>query len=106
MTKAGPCEAPGCAASNGGNNDGVSEGVRRRDFLDIAPVAFAGTGAAIAAWPLIGSINPSAIMLAQTTIKVDLEPIELAHRVVVVSSHLGRVPLGQREGEDHGRYEG
>lgn len=57
--------------------------VRRRDFLNIAPLAVAGTGAAFALWPLIDSMNPSADLLAQSKIEVDLAPIEPGQRVTV-----------------------
>ena len=57
--------------------------MRRRDFIHIAPVAFAGTGAAAAVWPLIDSMNPSADVVAQATIEVDLQPIEPGQRITV-----------------------
>ena len=71
------------AASNGAGKDGGTEGVRRRDFIHIAPVAFAGTGAAVAVWPLIDSMNPSADVVAQAMIEVDLQPIEPGQRITV-----------------------
>lgn len=71
------------AASNAADKDGSTEGVRRRDFIHIAPVAFAGTGAAAAIWPLIDSMNPSADVVAQARIEVDLQPIEPGQRITV-----------------------
>lgn len=57
--------------------------VRRRDFLHVAPVAMAAVGGAAAAWPLIDSMNPSADVLALSSIDVDLSAIELGQRVTV-----------------------
>lgn len=57
--------------------------MRRRDFLNIAPVAAAGTGAVIALWPLIDSMNPSAEVLAQSSTDVDLASVEAGQRITV-----------------------
>ena len=57
--------------------------IRRRDFLNVAPVAAAAVGAAVASWPLIDSMNPSADILAQSSTDVDLAPIEQGQRVTV-----------------------
>lgn len=130
-------------------------GMRRRDFLNIAPVAMGGTGLAVSVWPLIDSFNPSADVIAEATVDVDLRPIELGQRVAVswrkqpvfinrrtsdeieraraddgssalidpetddervldpewlivvgVCTHLGCIPLGQRVGEERGKYGG
>ena len=48
---------------------------RRRDFLNIAAVAWAGVGAGIVVLPLINQMNPSADVLAQSTTDVDLSKI-------------------------------
>ena len=50
-------------------------GVRRRDFINIAAVSFAGVGAVAVAVPLINQMNPSADVLAQATTEVDLSAI-------------------------------
>lgn len=63
---------------------GEEPSVRRRDFLNVAAVATAGTGASIALWPLIDSLNPSADVLAQATIEVDLRPIETGQRITAI----------------------
>lgn len=70
---------------NPGNHVGLSESseIRRRDFLHVAPVAVAGTGALIATWPFMDSMNPSADVLAQASTQVDLTPIEPAQRITV-----------------------
>ncbi|WP_199554709.1 ubiquinol-cytochrome c reductase iron-sulfur subunit [Sandaracinobacteroides hominis] len=52
------------------------DGVRRRDFIYVATVAFAGVGAAAVAVPLINQMNPSADVLAMASVEVDLAPIQ------------------------------
>lgn len=49
---------------------------RRRDYLSIAAVSFAGVGAGVIALPLINQMNPSADVLAQSTTAVDLSAIQ------------------------------
>ena len=54
----------------------VRDGVRRRDFINIAAVSFAGVGVAAIALPLIDQMNPSADVLALASIEVDVSAIE------------------------------
>lgn len=49
--------------------------VRRRDFINIAAVSFAGVGAGIIAIPLVNQMNPSADVLAEATLELDLSAI-------------------------------
>lgn len=58
--------------------------VRRRDFLNIAAVSFAGVGAGVIAIPLITQMNPSADVLAQAAIEVDLASIEVGQAIKTV----------------------
>ncbi len=59
------------------HDDGVTEdGVRRRDFLNIAAVSFAGVGAVAVVFPLVNQMNPSADVLAEASIDVDISAIE------------------------------
>jgi ubiquinol-cytochrome c reductase iron-sulfur subunit len=51
------------------------EGVRRRDFLNVAAVSFAGVGAVAVALPLIGQMNPPADVLALAQTEVDISKI-------------------------------
>ncbi len=62
----------------------AGDGETRRDFIYLLAGATAGVGALAAVWPLIDSMNPSAEVLALSTIEVDLAPIELGQRVTVV----------------------
>jgi ubiquinol-cytochrome c reductase iron-sulfur subunit len=54
----------------------VIENPRRRDYLTIAAVSFAGVGAGVTLLPLINSMNPSADVLAQSTTELDVSAIE------------------------------
>lgn len=51
------------------------EGVRRRDFVSIAAVAFAGVGALAIVPALLNQMNPSADVLALASIEADLSQI-------------------------------
>jgi ubiquinol-cytochrome c reductase iron-sulfur subunit len=48
---------------------------RRRDFINIAAVSFAGVGAVAIVLPLVNQMNPSADVLAQATTEIDLSKI-------------------------------
>lgn len=51
-------------------------GIRRRDYLSIGAVAFAGVGAATVLIPLVNQMNPSADVLALASIEVDISSIK------------------------------
>ncbi len=53
----------------------VADGVRRRDFINIAAVSAAGVGALAVLVPLITQMEPSADVLAESSIDVDLAAI-------------------------------
>ena len=55
---------------------------RRRDFLNIAAVSFAGAGVVAIILPLVNQMNPSADVLAQSTTEVDLSKIEPGQGIV------------------------
>ena len=59
------------------------EGVKRRDFLFVAAGGFGAVGAAVAAWPLIDNLNPSADVLALSSIEVDISKIEVGQSIRV-----------------------
>ena len=54
---------------------GVADGVRRRDFIHIAAVSWAGVGAVAIVLPLVNQMNASADVLALASIEVDLSAI-------------------------------
>src|SRR6478735_11531803 len=59
----------------GGEHGEGGTGARRRDFLNIAAVSFAGVGAVAVVVPLVNQMNPSADVLALASIEVDLTAI-------------------------------
>jgi ubiquinol-cytochrome c reductase iron-sulfur subunit len=56
--------------------DSKGDGFRRRDFLNIAPVAFVGVGAVAALAPLVIQMSPSADVLALSTTEVDISKVQ------------------------------
>ena len=54
----------------------TGDGVRRRDFINIAAVSFAGVGAAAVVLPLVSQMSPSADVLAMSSVEVDISKIE------------------------------
>jgi len=52
------------------------EGVRRRDFLNVAAVSFAGVGGLVALAPLVVQMNPPADVLALASTEVDISKIQ------------------------------
>jgi ubiquinol-cytochrome c reductase iron-sulfur subunit len=52
------------------------EGVRRRDFLNVAAVSFAGVGGLAALAPLIVQMSPSADVLALATTEIDISKVQ------------------------------
>jgi ubiquinol-cytochrome c reductase iron-sulfur subunit len=66
----------------GGSPDSVSD-PRRRDFLNIAAVAFPAVGGGVAVLiPLINQMSPSADVLAQSTTEIDLTKIKPGQGVI------------------------
>ena len=54
----------------------TGDGVRRRDFINIAAVSAAGVGGALTLIPLISQMAPSADVLAESSVEVDLSQIQ------------------------------
>jgi ubiquinol-cytochrome c reductase iron-sulfur subunit len=75
--KADKATSGGITGENRGveNND-QTPGVRRRDFIHIATVSFAGVGAAAVAMPLVSQMSASADVLALASIEVDVAAIQ------------------------------
>ena len=55
----------------------------RRDFLYIATGAVAGVGTALAAWPFIDQMNPTASVLAAATAEYDISSVAVGQQVVL-----------------------
>ena len=70
-TKAGSAEV-----SQTVGPEGEGEGLRRRDYLKVGAVAFAGVGAVVAVAPLLVQMAPSADVLALSTTEVDISKIQ------------------------------
>ena len=68
-TKAQSAEGPETTTHAGG-------GVRRRDFLNVAAVSFAGVGAVATLGPLIVQMSPSADVLALATTEIDISKVQ------------------------------
>jgi ubiquinol-cytochrome c reductase iron-sulfur subunit len=64
------------AAGDSGHDGAEGSGVRRRDFIHIAAVSFAGVGAAAVAMPLVSQMSASADVLALASIEVDVAAIQ------------------------------
>jgi len=67
-----------------GPDTSSDEGLRRRDFINIAAVSVAGVGAATTLYPLVNQMNPSADVLALAAIEVDLSAIQPGQAVKTI----------------------
>jgi ubiquinol-cytochrome c reductase iron-sulfur subunit len=54
----------------------ATDGVRRRDFINIAAVSAAGVGGVAALVPLISQMAPSADVLAESSTEIDISAIQ------------------------------
>jgi len=63
------------SAEGSENTAATGDGVRRRDFLNVAAVSFAGVGAVAAVAPLLVQMAPPADVLALATTEVDISKI-------------------------------
>jgi ubiquinol-cytochrome c reductase iron-sulfur subunit len=67
-------QAQSAEGSQGTTNEG--DGVRRRDFLNVAAVSFAGVGGVVAIAPLLVQMAPPADVLAMSTTEVDISKVQ------------------------------
>jgi ubiquinol-cytochrome c reductase iron-sulfur subunit len=70
------------AATASGHGHGAEE--TRRDFLVVATAALGGIGTAAAIWPFIHQMNPSADVLALSSVEVDISPVQVGQSIKVV----------------------
>lgn len=68
MTTAEQSEIPAVPESD--------KGYRRRDFINVAAVSFAGVGGAALLYPLVNQMNPSADVLALASTEIDVSAIQ------------------------------
>nr|WP_230206619.1 ubiquinol-cytochrome c reductase iron-sulfur subunit [Novosphingobium sp. Gsoil 351] len=73
-------EAPNPATGDGAPDDGV----RRRDFINIAAVTFAGVGGLAALYPLVSQMAPSADVLAESSTEIDISSIQPGQAIKAV----------------------
>ena len=76
-------EAPHPEAGEGVREGGY-DGVRRRDFINIAAVSFAGIGGAAALYPLVSQMAPSADVLAESSTEIDISSIQVGQAIKAV----------------------
>lgn len=65
-------------------DDGATDGVRRRDFINIAALSTAGVGGAAVLLPLISQMAPSKDVLAESTTELDVSSIETGQAIKAV----------------------
>jgi len=56
----------------------------RRDFLYIATGAVGAVGVGLAAWPFLDQMNPSASVLALSSVEFDLSPVQEGQQVTIM----------------------
>ena len=76
-------EAPNPETGDG-SADGADSGVRRRDFINIAAVSFAGIGGVAALYPLVSQMAPSADVLAESSTEIDISSIQVGQSIKAV----------------------
>ena len=60
------------------------DGVRRRDFINIAAVSAAGVGGIATLVPLISQMSPSADVLAESSTELDISSIEVGQAIKAI----------------------
>ena len=66
------------------NGPQQGDGVRRRDFINIAAISFAGVGAGAVVLPLLSQMGPSADVLALASTEVDISKIASGQAIKTV----------------------
>jgi ubiquinol-cytochrome c reductase iron-sulfur subunit len=69
---------------DGAHIAGVEDGVRRRDFINIAAVSAAGVAGLATLYPLLNQMNPSADVLALASIEVDISAIQAGQAIKTI----------------------
>ncbi len=62
----------------------TGDGVRRRDFINIAAVSAAGVGGLLTLIPLVSQMSPSADVLAESSTEVDISAIKPGQAIKAV----------------------
>ncbi len=66
------------------NNTKIADGTSRRDFIVLTASGLGVVGLGSSMWPLIDSMNPSADVLALSSIEVDISPIKEGQCITVM----------------------
>ena len=77
-------EATGAATAEPHEHGDTTDGVRRRDFINIAALSAAGVGGVAVIYPLISQMAPSADVLAESTTEVDVSAIQPGQAIKAV----------------------
>ena len=87
-------------AQGSGNIHTDGDGVRRRDFINVAAVSFAGVGAVAAVVPLLSQMAPSVDVLALASTEVDISKIAPGQAIKTVWRKQPQPhPAGDRRGQ-------
>ena len=62
----------------------TEDGIRRRDFLDVAAIGAAGVGGLAVVYPLVSQMAPSKDVLASSTTEVDVSAIQPGQAIKAV----------------------
>ena len=62
----------------------LADGVRRRDFIEIAAVSAAGVGALASLLPLVSQMAPSKDVLAESTTELDISTLQVGQAIKAV----------------------
>ncbi len=62
----------------------TKDGHNRRDFITVAALGFAGTGAALSLWPFIQQMNPDASTQALASTEIDVGPVKEGQAITVM----------------------
>jgi ubiquinol-cytochrome c reductase iron-sulfur subunit len=83
MANEATIDAPASQAP-AGSGTGVGTEVRRRDFINIAAVSFAGIGGLATLYPLVSQMAPSADVLAESSTEIDISAIQPGQAIKAV----------------------
>lgn len=72
------------AAGHTNGRSADTPGESRRDFIYIMTGAVGAIGAAAVAWPFLDTLNPSADVLALSTVEVNLAPVQPGQSITVM----------------------
>jgi ubiquinol-cytochrome c reductase iron-sulfur subunit len=64
--------------------DNGGDGIRRRDFIEIAAVSAAGVGGLVMVMPLVSQMSPSMDVLAESTTELDISGLEVGQSIKAV----------------------